>query len=170
MILCPSCQQKNLDGALFCNNCGGQLILVDEMSTRGFVKDAQGTPDTDSQMPVGDVKKAFQTDVPIVVIHLIESGQILRLSGRLDFTIGRITDEQPILPDIDLAPYGAFAQGVSRLHALVKIVGQNVLIMDLGSSNGTQVNGQKIIAQVEYPLKHGDLVVLGRMRFQVLIR
>ena len=170
MILCPSCQHKNLDGALFCSNCGGQLIFVDEMSTRGFVKDSQLTQEPESNLPTGDVKKTFQTNVPIIVIYLIESGQMLRLSGRTDFTIGRITDEQPILPDIDLAPYGAFAQGVSRLHALIKIVGQNVLLMDLGSSNGTQVNGQKIIAQVEYPLKHGDLIAVGRMRFQVLIR
>lgn len=41
--------------------------------------------------------------------------------------------------------------------------------MDLGSSNGTRINGQKIVPHVEYTINHGDLVVLGKLKVQVLL-
>jgi len=168
MILCPNCQYKNLDGALFCYECGAQLIVTDDVSTRGLTKPPDGS--NGPQRPSEEISDRPSTGFPMVAIHVVESGQMLQLSGRLDYTFGRVTEDQPILPDVDLAPFGAFSQGVSRLHALIKIIGQQVLIMDLGSSNGTRVNGQLIISQVEYPLNHGDMLTLGRMRLQVIIR
>ncbi len=50
------------------------------------------------------------------------------------------------------------AQPVSRNHAQFVVEGDTVSIMDLGSSNGTKVNGERI-SQVE--LKEGDKVVIG---------
>jgi len=91
------------------------------------------------------------------------------LTGRSEFTLGRATEGQPILPDVDLAPYDAYSQGVSRFHASLKIVSQRISIVDLGSSNGTRVNGQKIVPNVDYPLSHGDILALGKFKIQVLI-
>jgi pSer/pThr/pTyr-binding forkhead associated (FHA) protein len=53
---------------------------------------------------------------------------------------------------------------VSRSHALVENSPQGVTIKDLGSSNGTHVNGVKIEQEI---LKHGDTIGLGdqQMRF-----
>jgi pSer/pThr/pTyr-binding forkhead associated (FHA) protein len=45
-----------------------------------------------------------------------------------------------------------------------------VVITDLGSSNGTRVNGQKIVPHVDYPLNHGDMIALGKFAIQVLIK
>jgi len=84
--------------------------------------------------------------------------------------MGRVAEGQPILPDVDLSPYEAYSQGVSRLHAALKVINQRVVIMDLGSSNGTRVNGQKIVPNVDYPLNHGDMIALGKLKIQVLIR
>jgi pSer/pThr/pTyr-binding forkhead associated (FHA) protein len=95
---------------------------------------------------------------------------ILHLNGQNEFTLGRVADGQPILPDVDLSPYEAYAQGVSRLHAALKLNNQRVFITDLGSSNGTRVNGQKIMPNVDYPLNHGDVIALGKFKIQVLIR
>jgi pSer/pThr/pTyr-binding forkhead associated (FHA) protein len=81
-----------------------------------------------------------------------------------------VTEGQPILPDIDLTPYEAYSRGVSRLHSALKIVNKRVVIVDLGSSNGTRVNGQKIVPNVDYPLNNGDVIALGRLRIQVLFK
>ncbi len=97
-------------------------------------------------------------------LHLLDSGQVLPLAGRTEFTMGRVADRQPILPDVDLSPYEAYTQGVSRLHASLKIINQRVVITDLGSSNGTGVNGQKIMPHIDYPLNHGDVVALGKLK------
>lgn len=44
------------------------------------------------------------------------------------------------------------------------------MIVDLGSSNGTRINGQKIVPNVNYPLKDGDMLALGRIKLQISIR
>ena len=75
-----------------------------------------------------------------------------------------------MMPDIDLTPYQAYASGVSRLHAVVKRDSERVLVMDLGSSNGTYVNGRRINPHVEEALNHGDILALGKLKIQVLLR
>ena len=54
-------------------------------------------------------------------------------------------------------------KGCPGLHAALKIHNQRVVITDLGSSNGTRVNGQKIVPHVDYPLNHGDMIALGKI-------
>ncbi len=112
-------------------------------------------------------KQALSSDL---ALYLIEAKQTLQLAGRSEFTLGRVAEGQPILPDVDLSPFDAYAQGVSRLHAALKINKTRVAIMDLGSSNGTRVNGQKIVPHVDYPVNHNDQIALGKLRIQILIK
>jgi pSer/pThr/pTyr-binding forkhead associated (FHA) protein len=42
--------------------------------------------------------------------------------------------------------------------------------MDLGSANGTYINGKRLAANVEQVLNHGDIVALGKLKMQVLIK
>jgi pSer/pThr/pTyr-binding forkhead associated (FHA) protein len=100
----------------------------------------------------------------------MESGQILPLSTRNEYTMGRLSEGQPVIPDLDLSPFQAYAAGVSRLHASIKRDGKRVVVMDLGSANGTYVNGKRLTPQTERLLNHGDVVALGKFKFQVLIR
>jgi pSer/pThr/pTyr-binding forkhead associated (FHA) protein len=55
---------------------------------------------------------------------------------------------------------------VSRHHCEVVTGGSGVRIRDLGSSNGTYVNGQKV---EEAELEAGDVIALGSMLFVVRI-
>jgi len=66
-------------------------------------------------------------------------------------TIGRADDNNVILRDA----------AVSRHHALLEWVGDNLRIIDLGSTNGTQVSGVKIEPNVPYNLKDDDVVQIG---------
>jgi pSer/pThr/pTyr-binding forkhead associated (FHA) protein len=62
-------------------------------------------------------------------------------------------------PECDIILYDA---GVSRLHARIFDEGVGMLIEDLGSSNGTVVNGNKVSKQA---LKDGDSITLGPVKF-----
>jgi pSer/pThr/pTyr-binding forkhead associated (FHA) protein len=103
-------------------------------------------------------------------LHLMDSGQILPLANRTEFTLGRVSEGQPVMPDVDLTPYQAYANGVSRLHAVLKRNGPRVVVKDLGSANGTYVNGKRLTPETERLLNHGDIVALGKLKFQVLIK
>jgi hypothetical protein len=172
MILCPTCHNKEPSGALFCSECGARLVILEIPTTNAIDRNQTGLlmfqPRSPSPPPAPSVSAGLPEAV--VSLHLIESGMILHLSGQNEFTLGRIADGQPILPDVDLSPYEAFSQGVSRLHSALKLNNQRVFITDLGSSNGTRVNGQKIMPNVDYPLNHGDVVALGKFKIQILIR
>ena len=104
-----------------------------------------------------------------ISLHLIESGQILPLADRTEFTLGRFAEGQPIVPDVDLTSYNAYANGVSRLHAAIKLVNNRIVVVDLGSSNGTYLNGVRLSPYIETPVSHGDLIYLGKLKIQVLI-
>lgn len=104
-----------------------------------------------------------------ISLHIVESGQILPLADRTEFTLGRSAEGQPIVPDVDLTAYNAYASGVSRLHAAIKLVNNRIVVVDLGSSNGTYLNGTRLSPYIETPVAHGDLVYLGKLKIQVLL-
>jgi FHA domain-containing protein len=66
------------------------------------------------------------------------------------------------LPDNDIRPNDP---AVSRKHAQIKLEGERVLLEDLGSTNGTLVNGRKVKSCV---LRDGDLVQVGRHQVRYL--
>lgn len=165
MIVCPNCQHKNLDGAVFCSDCGTQLDGSDAMVTH-VIRGSESLQLPDDVPSAPDITNLDTW----ASLHLVESGHILPVSDRTEFTLGRISDAQPIMPDIDLTPYKAYASGVSRLHAVLKREGEQVILRDLGSANGTYLNGKRLQANVDQVLHHGDIVSFGKLKIQILLR
>ncbi len=168
MIVCSNCKHANMAGAMFCSECGAQLIDVDTLITQNIttaqVKEALTTQSIPPGPPPAVTLNTW------VTLHLLDSGQVLPLGDRIEFTLGRISEGQPIMPDIDLSAYQAYASGVSRLHAVIKREGDRVLLMDLGSSNGTYVNGKRLNPNVEQIIYNGDVVALGKLKIQILLK
>jgi pSer/pThr/pTyr-binding forkhead associated (FHA) protein len=54
---------------------------------------------------------------------------------------------------------------ISRHHCLLRIRGGEATLTDLGSANGTFVNGQRVRSQVA--LRHGDDIGLGDFHFEL---
>jgi hypothetical protein len=176
MIICPNCHHKEFPGALFCSECGARLISLDYLTTKSIQK----IPTTDLDASILDqdeseniVMDKVTDNISLnaeIALYVVDSKQTMQLAGRTEFTLGRVAEGQPILPDVDLSPFEAYSQGVSRLHAALKIARNRVSILDLGSSNGTRVNGQKIVPHVDYPLNHGDIIALGKLKLQIIIQ
>lgn len=59
-------------------------------------------------------------------------------------------------------------QGVSRTHAEIRMENDNLVIEDLGSSNGTYVNKIRILPNTPTVISSGDIVDLYNEEFQVL--
>jgi len=73
--------------------------------------------------------------------------------------IGRSSDVSDVVMDDD---------SVSRSHVRLIANSQGGLsITDLGSANGTQVNGQTITANQPIPLSRGDKLIMGELEFLI---
>jgi pSer/pThr/pTyr-binding forkhead associated (FHA) protein len=65
--------------------------------------------------------------------------------------------------DVDLSEFKAQEMGVSRNHARLNARQDPPVLIDLGSSNGTFVNGQQLKPEQPQTLDSGDEVRLGRL-------
>jgi pSer/pThr/pTyr-binding forkhead associated (FHA) protein len=54
---------------------------------------------------------------------------------------------------------------VSRRHCLIRVDGSQVFVRDLGSANGTEVDGVQIISQVDVPVVSGSTLAVGSLKF-----
>lgn len=77
--------------------------------------------------------------------------------------IGRLDPQTRRTPDISLDFLDAAQNGVSRRHALLFWRNQVLCIEDLGSTNGTWVNGAQLFAHLPHSLSNGDVIKLGQV-------
>ena len=165
MIKCPNCQHEEPSGALFCSNCGAQLI-PNNFQTVQYDTDTAYTNNSES----GDepIPPAELLDYP-ALLYVVDYDDYIPLLEDKELTLGRASKDQPIVPDIDLKAYNAYDEGVSRLHATIKYSKEDFYIIDLGSVNGTKINGERIEPNKNYPLKEGDLISLGKLQLKIVI-
>jgi hypothetical protein len=69
-------------------------------------------------------------------------------------TIGRGTQNRLVLDDPE----------VSAVHAVIEVTAQGMAVRDLGSANGTAVNGQRV---AEAALATGDEIAIGTTRIVI---
>ncbi len=99
--------------------------------------------------------------MPRLIVRSTPShGDSITELSRLRTTIGRSARN-------DLCVEDPFA---SRLHAEIRRRGDSFWISDLGSANGTLINGMRLTSQVQHPLHDGDELQLGRVRIRVAVR
>jgi EAL domain-containing protein (putative c-di-GMP-specific phosphodiesterase class I) len=75
--------------------------------------------------------------------------------GKSPYTVGRAAHTDFCLP----------SRNVSKVHAELILAGDHVLVRDLGSTNGTFVNGRRITAPT--PIGEGDLLQFSDMEFRL---
>lgn len=93
-------------------------------------------------------------DVHLVVVKGNPRGRTLTF-GPGEYLFGR-GQECHVRPD---------SEWVSRQHCLLAISGDVITLKDLGSTNGTLVNGSRVIGVRD--LVHGDTVQIGPLVLQV---
>lgn len=157
MQICPHCGKDNLEGMLYCQKCGVALGPV-PLSTRQL-SDEEGR---------GGTNELGSDNVVILQVESDETPILVQVRSEVVF--GRVTEQSDTTTYINLTPYGAEDLGVSRRHARLLRDGKTVYVMDLNSTNGTQLNGEVLPASVEKRLTDGDQITLGRLRVYVYFK
>ncbi len=96
--------------------------------------------------------------VQLVVVQGKPEGMTIPLANP-KYKIGRGEGCQ-LRPNSDL---------VSREHAEFEVGTDSVFVRDLGSRNGTEVNGKKLVPNAAQTLKNGDLIKVGTLTFAISI-
>jgi hypothetical protein len=79
--------------------------------------------------------------------------------------LGRASEAEGYRPDFDMTFYDE-GDYVSRRHARITHGRGGYFVTDLGSSNGTTVNGQTLIPHRAYRLRNGDRIKVGLVVIQ----
>src|SRR5579859_2797965 len=158
-LVCATCGHMNRPGDLACSNCG-TLLQVGSSTQRltGLEESLQRNP-----WPTGDV---IITDQQPILLEI--EGRELSIPLSDVVTIGRGSpNAAESQPDVDLTPYGAAEKGISRKHMKIKRKNILIYVADLGSTNGTLLNGRRLIPHAERLLRNGDELQLGSLKMHV---
>jgi len=84
-----------------------------------------------------------------------------------ELVIGRYDSTTRTSPMIDLTPYRALQNGVSRSHAVIKWQDDTLSIIDQNSKNGTYLNERQLVPHKSHPLLDGDHLRVGSLVLQI---
>ena len=165
---CPSCKLKNDVSATACIYCGVPFEI------------ASGGSTTTTQMPAVNSRPTVENDglIDQFVREIPDNGMAIYRADFMypftvrqdkDFVIGRKAEG---VPDglVDLAPLEGYITGVSKQHVRIQGAGNGYQITDLGSTNGTWVNGIRLTSNQPVVLPNAARVRLGRMELYFIYR
>ena len=122
----------------------------------------------DDDLHVGSAK-APEARPWVLRLHIGQEGRIRELEVSLlkPVRLGRNDPQQVVFPEIDLTDHRGKEYGVSREHACIIQRNDAVEVEDLGSTNGTLLNGERLIPYIPKPLRDGDQLRLGKLQIKV---
>lgn len=153
---CPHCGQHLRLGELTCPNCNR---VIGESRETNRIDESEIVSSSGPQR-AGDAIVEFGKPITFEI-----NGTVLNLTIHETLIIGRRAGDQ--VPDVDLTPFEAEKRGVSRRHAQLKRRGSLIYISDLSSTNGTYLNGRRLIPNGERVLRSDDEVRLGQLKIRV---
>lgn len=163
MNICPNCSYKNRVGELICASCGASIF--DDL----FRHTREVTAVPPETVRTASLETRYLAEGSSVVIRVADAPTPIRFVPEKPIILGRVNNQNPRRPDIDLTVYRAFEKGVSCRHAAIQKEDQGLIIADLGSTNGTCVNGERLSPHEPCPLRDGDEIRLGNLFLKVYL-
>lgn len=159
---CPRCSSTLVEGELICPRCG-HMIPESQANTASLKIDPRVLRLKRVRRSGGSVIEG-EGDVSFRIRGMVEKIPLERIQK---LVVGRTDLDANIRPDLDLSPYGASERGVSRQHIELNFVEGELRVKDLGSANGTLLNGERLNPNQTYVLRDGDELLLGQLSIAV---
>lgn len=156
---CPKCGYANVVARTTCRSCGTPLERPEALPVAAHPL----------LLPLDDTGNRLFKEDDIVLLAFVSLGQNLFFPVEASVVLGRdvAASSEPV---IDLSRYEAKIRGVSRQHCRLQHRENQLLVTDLGSSNFTYLNGQRLIPHRPYVVAHGDHLLLGQLYLIVYFR
>lgn len=162
MITCPYCGYKEREGVLFCEECGQSLQKpIEQTITITPTRRLEDSPQNVGIKATWGTAR-FGQDA-FIIIHVRDAPDPIVTRPTPQVILGRSDSSSLLKPDLDLTPYGALEKGVSRQHATICRNDDTLTVIDMGSANGTHLNGQRLIPNQPRVVRDGDEIRLGKL-------
>ena len=159
MIQCPRCHSQHLLNTLYCNECGEFL---------GPGERSEGAARSERQIIGGPAgAPADKQGRRTIILAIGESARFVSLNLDEAIVLGRADPAGGNYPSIDLTGDGGIDRGVSRRHAKLSWLKDEATVEDLGSVNGTFVNGKRLQPYLPHRLRPGDKLQLGKLVIKI---
>jgi hypothetical protein len=168
LIQCPVCQARYITNTIYCTECGAYLLDEEKLKTDPIELAKIRWLGNTRDIPIKDID--LPSARPTTVCLIIGTGRRqrkLELSLVKPARLGRKDPTQNVFPEVDLTDDLAMECGVSREHASIFVRGGDVMVEDLGSTNGTLLNGVRLDPYMPEILNRGDQLQLGRLLIEV---
>jgi hypothetical protein len=149
--ICLGCDKENEQNALACEECGKPFAPMSALLTSD-----RTTPQLQPLPPQGTHTLA---SVGTLSIYIPGENNPVIVPLKDEFLLGRQAADE--VTPIDLTSFRAADLGVSRRHAIIQFSASGGTLKDLGSSNGTWINENRLVSNRAYTLRSGDLLRLG---------
>ncbi len=169
MIECPCCGRKHRPGTLFCSECGVYLLTGGPLGTEPIPERDLPAAKAHAWNAEPEQGQAEQMNA-VLRVRVLSSGRQIQLPSGEDVRVGRLDAAHGIFPDIDLTPDGGLEEGVSRRHCKIYEKDGEYFVEDLGSANGTFLEGERLTPYLPHTLGDGDRLQLGRVELEVIIQ
>ncbi|WP_119072732.1 FHA domain-containing protein [Aggregatilinea lenta] len=163
MQTCPNCGKENPSSETYCYACGHILPAgLGELSTQRLEDPYKALE------PRRRWGTAYFDQNSRLQLSMRDAGEEIVVVVGNGLVLGRFSDEvPPQVRALDLTPYGAVEQGVSRRHLEITRQHDTIFVTDLGSANSTYLNGQRLIPREARILRDNDELRLGRLVIRV---
>jgi hypothetical protein len=156
--VCRYCADPDCDNPLF---CASYEPTPDDPTLETVHMD--GTAD-EANAPLKDMwGNALFSKHTLLLIDIEGTTSSFVLHPGEQIVLGRPDNQQPPEQFLDLTAYQAHLKGVSRLHAIISQSGHTLMLTDLGSTNGTFLNEQRLMPNQPRILRDGDMIRLGHL-------
>jgi len=162
---CPVCKNKNVRTATVCSYCGSLL----EENLTNMVATTKNTGGQTS-LPMENVGSFIDSAlIPADGIGVYAAGAFKPYYIRVEkeIIIGRKSEASSEVI-LDLSDLDAFNMGLSRRHAMIRRTEAGFEVLDLSSTNGTWLNGERLLPNKPYSFASGAQLRIGRMRLFVM--
>jgi hypothetical protein len=157
-----------VDNTLFCDECGTYLLEEEGRDTFQLEDKQHNLAEEATQSSAAAIDPDFSSSFPSVIqLKIANTHRKLEVKLEKILYLGRLDPVANIYPEIDLTNDNGLEFGVSRQHLRVLRRIEGIFIEDLGSINGSFINGQKLAPYQPEPLLDGDIIRLGRLDVEV---
>lgn len=133
---------------------------VPSTATPSAATPSAATPSAATAMAAGPASSPTQLQTQVARLLHVQTNTLVELPVNLAVIhIGKPNDRIP--PDVDVSGF-PHSEIVSRIHADIRIEGDNYYIEDVGSSNGTYINNAPLPSGNRHRLRPGDRIALGK--------